>query len=475
MATPPASPVSGPVDGTRLTEAYVRMVARDTYFWAWPMVNTYNRRLGFKDLPGPGRLGGVLPAAPPNRLSMLTDYVAPSQREVACPNQDVVYGGGPLALDLEPVVLQVPDFGDRFWVYQVVDARTDSFVELGKMYGTAPGFYLLAGPDWNGEVPAGIAAVFRAGSNTGYAIPRVALLDTAEDRAAVQPLVARIDMYPLSEFDGTLKQRDWAATPDFPAPPRPAGAGEAPKVDPGKFFDELPGGLDDARPPPGEESRYAQARALVAALQRDPALKAAAIDEARKAEQALIDPLLQFRNFGVPLAHHWTTVRNGARFGTDYFTRTAVAKSNIFVNKPNEATYFYQDLDEAGARLNGGKRYTVTFDAGGPPVRGFWSLTLYDAQHFFVPNAANRFSVGTKNADLRPDADGRLTIYVQPDPPADLLGAGNADVLNAAIALERPAALVQSEFSLDLVPVLGDEKIGADIRRALLAGFGDED
>jgi hypothetical protein len=44
-------------------------------------------------------------------------------------------------------VIQVPDFGDRFWVYQIVDLRSDSFVQLGKMYGTTPGFYLLVGPN----------------------------------------------------------------------------------------------------------------------------------------------------------------------------------------------------------------------------------------------------------------------------------------------------------------------------------------
>lgn len=58
------------------------------YFGAWPLVNIYNRRVNFQTLPEPGRLGGVLPAAPPNQLSMLTDYVSPGEREVACPNQD---------------------------------------------------------------------------------------------------------------------------------------------------------------------------------------------------------------------------------------------------------------------------------------------------------------------------------------------------------------------------------------------------
>ena len=67
-------------------------------------------------------------------------------------------------------------------------------------------------------------------------------------------------------------------------------------------------------------------------------------------------PLLQFRHFGIPLANHWTTITNGAAFGLDYFTRTAVAKSNILVNKDTETKYLYQDLDAAGGRLNGANR-----------------------------------------------------------------------------------------------------------------------
>ena len=177
--------------------------------------------------------------------------------------------------------------------------------------------------------------------------------------------------------------------------------------------------LADTTPLPGEEAQYAKALSLVASAKRDPAIKAAITDEAVRTEQELIAPLLEFRNFGIPLDANWSTVRNGAKFGTDYFTRAAVAKSNIFVNKPNEATYFYQDLDANGARLDGGKRYKVTFAKGGPPVKGFWSLTLYDAQHFFVPNAINRYSLGTKNKDLVANADGTTTLYVQADAPAD--------------------------------------------------------
>jgi len=56
---------------------------------------------------------------------------------------------------------------------------------------------------------------------------------------------------------------------------------------------------------------------------------------------------------------------------------------------------------------------------GEPPVKGFWSLTLYDRFHFFVPNAIRRYSLGTKNRDLVLNADGSLTIYVQAGEPTD--------------------------------------------------------
>jgi hypothetical protein len=427
-ATSPAPPVARdvprPVRGTRITEGYARMVARDTYFWAWPMVNIYNRRLAFKQVPEPGLSGGILPAAPLNRLAMLTDYIDPAERDVACPNQDVVYGGGVVALDVSPVVIQVPDFGSRFWVYQVVDIRTDSFAELGAMYGTKPGFYLLAGPDWNGQEPPGITKVFRSKTSTGFVVPRVFQADTPEDKQAVQAVIGGIDMYPLADFDGKAKSRDWQKLPRFPR--TAGGTAETRWVFPDRFFDQLPAVLRDAPPLPGEEARYAEVVSMLEAGLENPAIKRAMVDEATRAERDLIEPLLQFRSFGIPLPHNWTTQSNGAAFGTDYFTRTAVARSNILVNKPNETKYFYQDLDAAGARLNGGKRYTVTFASGQlPPVKGFWSLTMYNRNHFFVPNAIRRFSVGTKNKDLQAGGDGSLTIYVQADEPADPVQRAN--------------------------------------------------
>jgi hypothetical protein len=399
-----------------MTREFVQGIVRFAYLWAWPMVNVHNRLVTFDKLPEPGLLGGVLPAAPANQLSMLTDYILPQERAVACPNQDVVYGLSLLDLGREPVVVQVPDFGKRFWVYQVVDQRTDSFADLGQMYGSKPGLYLLVGPAWNGKAPAGIEGVFQSSTTVGVVIPRVFKDDTEEDTRAVQQFVNQIDVYPLSKSEGKLKIRDWSKSPKFPSP---SDSQEETKwVVPEKFLDELPAVLDEVPPLPGEEAIYANLRAVLDAAKSDPKIKAALQEAVLAADAELVKPLFEFHNYGLPLPGNWTTQNNGAGFGTDYFTRGAVAKSNIFVNKPAETKYFYQDLDSEGGRLNGKNRYAVTFAKGAlPPVKGFWSLTLYNKFHFFEPNDLKRYSLGTKNKNLQYGPDGSLTLYVSNTPP----------------------------------------------------------
>lgn len=406
----------GPVPNTIYTEGYVTMLAKFIYLWGWPMVNVHNRVTMFSQLKEPMYIGGVLPGGPMNRLCMLTDYMKSEQRVVACPNQDVVYGAGPLDLRKEPVVIQVPDFGDRFWVYQVADQRTDGFAKLGKMYNSRPGFYLFTGADWNDKIPEGINGVFKSSTALGFVAPRVFQSDDPADKAAVQPLINQITQYPLSEFNGKMKITDWTKTKS--TPPDNSGGGENKWVVPETFFDQLDDVIKEVPPQRGEEALYAQIKGLLEAISKDPRLKEAAKKAAVDAEENLIDPLFQFINVGYPVKNNWTTQSNGAEFGVDYLTRTACAKANIFVNKPNETKYIYQDRDASGAKLDGNNNYIITFAKGElPPVKGFWSLTLYSKEHFFLPNELNRYSLGTKNKNLQFDVDGSLTIYVQNTPP----------------------------------------------------------
>ncbi len=412
-----AADIAGTPAGTVMPREYVETVGRMAYIWGWPLVNNLNRAERVKDLPEPGRLAGVLPVSPPGHISMLTDYIDEKERFVTCPNQDTVYGAGYQRLNTKPVIIQVPDFGDRFWTYQLCDARTDAFANMGKQNGTKPGFYLIAGPDWKGEKPGGVTEVYRCPTDLAVIFPRVFQTADAADKAAVQPLLSRIVVYPLSEFDGKMKTKDWTRVPSFPAPDN-AGGGETKWVEPEKFFDQLPQVMKEVPPLPGEEAWYAQMRSVLDAAAKDPRIKETLVQAAVDTEKTLIKQLFEFRNNGRPVGNGWTSPSNGAAWGFDYLSRAATARSNMYDNAPSTTRYIYTDFDSSGTRLNGTNRYTVTFDKGQtPPVDGFWSLTLYNEHHLFSANPLNRYSLGTKNKNLKFNSDGSLTLYVQSDSP----------------------------------------------------------
>jgi hypothetical protein len=400
---------------------YIRSLARQAYLWGWPMVNMINRHNSTTQAKEPGLFGGILPAAPEGQVGMLHDYIAPEETFVTCPNQDVVYGLGFFDLDKEPVIAQVPDFGDRFWVYALYDQRTDQFGELGKPYGTKPGFYLLVGPKWNGKVPDGIAGVVRSSTSLANAIPRIFQDDTADDKAAIQSVIDQVVFYPLAQFDGRMKTIDWSEAPKLPPPASSSGGGEGGEtkwVVPEKFFDQFGQVLDTVAPLPGEEAQYAQYRWLLDLAAKDPKIKKTITEEAIATEKEVIAPFFRWEHNGKPAGNGWNRSVHNAEWGVDYFNRTGTAKSNMFDNRPNETQYFYTDYDGTGAQLEGSKTYSITFPAGQePPVNGFWSLTMYNDKHLFHPNELKRYSLGTKNKTLRYNEDGSLTLYVQAESP----------------------------------------------------------
>ncbi len=416
-----AADVPGPASGALMTKKYVQTIGRIAYVWGYAMVNSHNRRAAFAYVTGqngnvPGWNGGVLPMAPVGQLAMLDDYIKPDQTFVACPNQDVVYGAGFSALNKEPTVLQVPDFGDLFWVYALYDARTDELAQIGKPYGTKPGFYMIVGPNWKGEAPSGIMAVVHSSTELVFVIPRVFKDDDAADTKAVQPFLNQIMLYPLSQFDGKMKTTEWSKAPHFPAP---AGAvGETKWVVPEKFYDQLPGVMKLVPPLPGEEALYGWISSVFDAASKDPTTKTALVESFVAADKELVAPLTQWKLNGRSAGNGWNSPVNNAQWGTDYLNRTGTSKSNMYDNTPAETKYIYRDFDSQGQQLHGRNLYTVTFPKGQlPPVKGFWSLTLYNEHHLFHPNALNRYSLGTKSKFMQYNADGSLTLYFSAKSP----------------------------------------------------------
>ena len=411
-----AAEVPGPTHGP-MTTASVQMLGRAAYVWGWPLVYVYNQRTELTKAPETGLLAGILPIGPANQVVMLTTYIDPRETFIAIPNQDVVYGLGWLSLGKEPVVIQVPDFGDRFWTFPVYDARTDEISELGLQYGTKPGFYMVVGPDWKGPTPAGIAGVVRSTTEFAVAMPRIFMNDTPEDHAAIQPALSQIQYYPLSQFDGKMKTKDWSKLPHFPVPEektRPEySTKQPPWVDPAVFFDQLADVMKQVPPMPGEEALYKWIGGLLDAAAKDPEVMKTLRETAFAADKEIVAPMMQWRYNGQSAANGWTSESNNAAWGVDYIHRMGAVKAYPYSNKQNETVYFYTDNDSNMRPLMGTSTYEVTFPKGQlPPSKGFWSLTVYNPEHLFHPNTLNRFALGTKNKTLKYNDDGSLTIYL---------------------------------------------------------------
>ncbi len=57
------------------------------------------------------------------------------------------------------------------------------------------------------------------------------------------------------------------------------------------------------------------------------------------------------------------------------------------------------------------------FDKGQlPPARGFWSLTMYNGDYFFVDNPLNRYTLSARDKFVE-NPDGSTDIYIQADSP----------------------------------------------------------
>jgi hypothetical protein len=193
-------------------------------------------------------------------------------------------------------------------------------------------------------------AAYRSSTDLAAVAPRVFQDDTPEDKVTIQRVLSQVMVYPLTDFNGQMKTRDWSKTPSFPVPAG-AGKGETKWVQPEKFFDQLPEVLQTVPPLPGEEPLYGIFKSLLDAAGKYPQIKAILTQTAAAAEEELIQPLFAFHNNGRPIGNGWTSPPNGARWGTDYLSRTATAKSNMYDNAPEETRYIYTDFDREGRFL----------------------------------------------------------------------------------------------------------------------------
>jgi hypothetical protein len=118
------------------------------------------------------------------------------------------------------------------------------------------------------------------------------------------------------------------------------------------------------------------------------------------------------------LQNGWIFTTKTGIYGTDYLDRALITAIGLGANRPQDAVYPTSEADTDNKPYLGSNKYVMHFDKGQmPPVNGFWSLTMYDSNFFFVPNPLNRYTLSARNK-FKTNTDGSVDLYLQHESPA---------------------------------------------------------
>jgi hypothetical protein len=136
------------------------------------------------------------------------------------------------------------------------------------------------------------------------------------------------------------------------------------------------------------------------------------------------------------------SIRNGAWITNlavgsaeaDPYTRAAIARASLFALTKSEAVYYQATGDEEGRPLRSRCDYRI--EGGDLPAR-WWSITLYGADYFLIPNPGNRHAFNWQNVARNPDQT--YTLRVSPSPKeGNWIPSGRQDQLYLVLRLYHP-------------------------------------
>ena len=362
---------------------------------------------------------------------------------VVTPNSDTPYSFVWMDLRAEPVVLSVPPVEkNRYYSVQLEDGNTFNFGYIGsRATGNEAGDYMVAGPDWKGETPAGIKKMFRSTTQFALAGYRTQLFNPSD-----MPNVVKIQNgYKVQPLSAYLKQ---PAPPAAPPVNFPTIDKEMAKKD---FFQYLDFALQFAPPGPEETDVRAKLARIGIGAGKTFDFKELSLEHKIEIGLAMKEGEAKVERYiatGLKDINGWKV---GSYFGDrdffhgDWLLRAAGAKGGIYGNDAIEATYPITKTLANGEELNCRKHdYSLTFPNGQlPPVNAFWSLTMYDGKtQLLIKNPINRYLINSPMLpDLKKNLDGSLTIYIQKDSP------GDAKESNWLPAPDGPVYLVMRLYS----------------------------
>ncbi|MCX2180561.1 DUF1254 domain-containing protein [Streptomyces sp. SKN60] len=396
-----------------MTDESMEKTATEAWLYGYPLVTA---ALTKSDMTAVPARDDARRKAPVNQFCYMRSTPDAAFTEVVSPNADTLYSSAWLDLSEEPLVLALPDFGDRFWMVPILDAWSNVCAVVGRRtYGSSAGPFLIAGPSWSGPTPAGLT-LLKSPTTVNWIIARYATSGPS-DFPAVNRLQDGTRLIPLSE---------WTGDPDAYSPPTdvpvPAGADTttAPvdKVHAlsGRAYFTLLNRMMVDNPPDPADAPFLGTLAKLgiapgASLDDLSPEQLAALDAgARRGPEVLRELLAKAESAG---SGGWTVHRGLGAYGTDYAKRAVITRFGYGANLDADALYPHATTDSDGRPLDGAHTYVLHFDAGQtPPVDGFWSLTMMNERQLFADNPLNRYAIGDRSG-MRTNPDGSLDIYVQ--------------------------------------------------------------
>jgi hypothetical protein len=391
-----------------------KQLAADAYVFLYPLVTIDQTKRVMTNAVAPSGS-----KAPINQFANLTGYPSASNHAVTAPNADTLYSTAFLDVSKAPIVFSHPDMGNRFYMFPVLDAYTNVLRTPGaKESGGAAATYVITGPGWKGgQLPKG-ATEIKSTTNTVWILGRTYSSGTPADNAEVHKLQAQYRLSPLG------------ASADYKAPPGKVDANVDTKTAVREQVDALTAdefftratALMGPNPPSAADKPIIEKMAKIGIVPGRPfeanKLSPEVIGAIEAAPNAGGERIKAQAKKGTKVVNGWALSTNVGRYGTDYDQRAFVAAIGLGANMPDQAIYPFAETDGEGRKLSGANKYVIHFAAGEtPPVKGFWSITMYTPQMFFYPNPLNRYTVSSRT-EFHKNADGSIDVLVQHDKPA---------------------------------------------------------
>ena len=307
----------------------------------------------------------------------------------------------------------------RYYSLQFIDMYTFNFAYVGsRATGYSAGSFLLAGPRWKGEKPKGIKAVIRSETDFVFVLYRTQLFNSA-DIENVKKIQAGYKVQTLSQFLGKPAPASMPAV-NFQKPL--TAQEERTSL---AFFNELSFILQFCPTNPSEKKLMARFAKIGVGAGKSFDVNSLSAEIRKALEDGIADAWASFKQLKE------TQLDTGKKSSADAFGTRAYLKGNyldrmsgavlgIYGNSKQEAMYPAYFVDDEKKPLTGANRYTLRFAPGQlPPVNAFWSLTLYELPaSLLYANSLNRYLINSPMlANLKRDADGGITLYVQNESP----------------------------------------------------------